>query len=196
MWRKGADIVDLNKKHERYPKKRFTEYFEALNIPVVAALQGFTLGGGLELALSCHYRVVAKNGAVGLPEVNIGLLPGGEGTQRLPRLMGAKAALDLMLSGAHVPAPAAGKVGVVDLVTDHKTLLADACAFALKMAQENPTLAGRKISQTPPPPADGLDFDKVRKQMAAKRPGQPAAQRIIDCVEAACKGPTFFSTLR
>jgi enoyl-CoA hydratase/carnithine racemase len=74
----GADVVDLNKKHARSPKRNFTEYFEALSVPVVAAIQGFALGGGMELSLSCHYRVIGATGAMGLPEVNIGLLPGGE----------------------------------------------------------------------------------------------------------------------
>ena len=143
----GADVVDLNKKHARSPKKNFTQYFEALNIPVVAAIRGFALGGGLELALSCHYRVISADGTVGLPEVNIGLLPGGEGTQRLPRLVGPKAAMDLMLSGEHVPAAAALKMKVVDAVVGPNDVLEQAVALALRMATENPGNKGRRISE-------------------------------------------------
>mmetsp|Transcript_14273 Transcript_14273/g.25577 ORF Transcript_14273/g.25577 Transcript_14273/m.25577 type:complete len:713 (+) Transcript_14273:116-2254(+) len=185
----GADVVDLNKKHARTPTKPFTQCFEPLNVPVVAAIQGFALGGGLELALSCHYRVIAKNGAVGLPEVNIGLLPGGEGTQRLPRVMGAKGAMDLMLSGGHAPAAAAKKLGVVDDIFEHAELIDKASAFALQMAKENPSNKGRKISEMPNPTAEPGLFDKARSQMKAKRRGQPAPLAIIDCVEAACSQP-------
>mmetsp|Transcript_21415 Transcript_21415/g.41998 ORF Transcript_21415/g.41998 Transcript_21415/m.41998 type:complete len:713 (-) Transcript_21415:56-2194(-) len=186
----GADIVDLNKKHQRYPRKGFMEYFEDLSVPVVAAIQGFTLGGGLELALGCHYRVMASNAMIGLPEVNIGLLPGGQGTQRLPRLIGAPAALDFMCSGAHVPAKKAKEWGVADEVVDAKSLVEDSVKFALEKAKSNPTNSGRKISEVtsiPGPKVDADFFKKMRKTYAAKRKGQTAPQRIIDCVEAATK---------
>ena len=88
--------------------------FEELEMPVVAAIHGYALGGGLEAALGCHYRVIDEDSAVGLPEVNIGLLPGGQGTQRLPRLIGCNAALELMTTGEHVPAPQALEWKVVD----------------------------------------------------------------------------------
>ena len=90
--------------------------FEEISVPVVAAIHGFALGGGLELALDCHYRVVAEDAKVGLPEVNIGFLPGGQGTQRLPRIMGCDDALKLMTSGEHVPSGQALEWGVVDAV--------------------------------------------------------------------------------
>ncbi|GBG27281.1 Peroxisomal bifunctional enzyme [Hondaea fermentalgiana] len=186
----GADIVDLNKKHDRYPRKGFMEYFEDLKVPVVAAIQGFTLGGGLELALGCHYRVMASNAMIGLPEVNIGLLPGGQGTQRLPRLIGAEAALDFMCSGAHVPSKKAAEWGVADKVVPAESLVEDAVAFALEKASSNPSNSGRKISevkQVPGKKVDAAFFNKMRKQYAAKRKGQTAPQRIIDCVEAATK---------
>ena len=84
---------------------------------------------------------------MGLPEVNIGLLPGGEGTQRLPRLVGPKAAMDLMLSGEHVPAAAALKMKVVDAVVGPNDVLEQAVALALRMATENPGNKGRRISE-------------------------------------------------
>lgn len=188
----GADVVDLNKKHDKTPTKPFMECFEDLPVPVVAAIQGFALGGGLELALGCHYRVIAGNGAVGLPEVNIGLLPGGQGTQRLPRLMGAGPALELMLSGAHVPAAKALATNVVDLVVPKGgDLLQTAVAFALDKAKSNPTNAGRNIRDMPPPTGDAAMFKQMRAKMAAKRRGQTAPLSIIACVEAACTSATL-----
>lgn len=185
----GADIQDLNKKHERYPKRSFVEVFEELDVPVVAALQGFTLGGGFELSLGCHYRVMAENGVVGLPEVNIGLLPGGQGTQRLPRLIGCEAALDLMLSGSHVPAQKALQWKVIDKVVKAKTLIEEAVEFALSKVAV--PIDNRRISTLPPPKADETLFRKLESTMKTKRRGQPAPLAIIDCVRAACKGPTF-----
>ena len=82
--------------------------------PVVAAIHGYALGGGLEIALACHYRIAVPSAKVGLPEVLIGILPGGGGTQRLPRLIGPKAALEMITSGRHVPAEEAQKLGIID----------------------------------------------------------------------------------
>src|SRR5579863_9742748 len=82
--------------------------------PVVAAIHGYALGGGLEIALACHYRVAVPSAKVGLPEVLIGILPGAGGTQRLPRLIGPKAAVDMITSGRHVPAEEAHKLGIID----------------------------------------------------------------------------------
>jgi len=182
----GADIPDLNKKHARNPKRPFMEYFEELNLPVVAAVQGFALGGGMELSLGCHYRVIADSGFLGLPEVNIGLLPGGQGTQRLPRLIGAKNALQLMLSGDHVTACQALEWKIVDKVCTHAALIETSKAFALEMAISNPGNKGRRISEQQPPSAAKSLFDDMKSQMAKSRRGQPAPQKIIQCVEAAC----------
>lgn len=185
----GADIQDLNRKHERNPKTPFMEVFEGLEVPVVAALQGFTLGGGFELSLGCHYRVIASNGVVGLPEVDIGLLPGGQGTQRLPRLIGVEAGLELLLSGKHVPAKRALEWKVVDKVVAPEELLAAAREFALSKVSEN--MASRRISNMPAPVAPEGVFERFTKQMQAKRKGQPAALAIIDCVKAACRESSF-----
>ena len=117
----GADFVGgLGKKSDKKKIKLARGKagmfgFEEIKVPVVAAIHGFALGGGFELALDCHYRVMASKAKLGLPEVNIGFLPGGQGTQRLPRLLATDDALGLMLSGAHVGAaqvhpPGAGAV--------------------------------------------------------------------------------------
>ncbi|NXV90867.1 ECHP enzyme, partial [Calonectris borealis] len=90
--------------------------------PVVAAIEGIALGGGLEVALGCHYRIAHVKAQMGLPEVTIGLLPGAEGTQRLPRLIGVPAALDIITTGRHIPATEALKLGLVDEVVEENTV--------------------------------------------------------------------------
>ncbi|NXA07913.1 ECHP enzyme, partial [Sapayoa aenigma] len=90
--------------------------------PVVAAIEGIALGGGLEVALGCHYRVAHVKARMGLPEVTLGLLPGAEGTQRLPRLLGVPAALDMITTGKHIPATEALKLGLVDEVVEENTV--------------------------------------------------------------------------
>ncbi|KFO91262.1 Peroxisomal bifunctional enzyme, partial [Buceros rhinoceros silvestris] len=90
--------------------------------PVVAAIEGVALGGGLEVALGCHYRIAHVKARMGLPEVTIGLLPGAEGTQRLPRLIGVPAALDMITTGRYIPATEALKLGLVDEVVEENTV--------------------------------------------------------------------------
>lgn len=122
----GPAVVDLGR------KKSDMLGFEGLNVPVVAAIHGYALGGGLEAALGCHYRVIDEESAVGLPEVNIGLLPGGQGTQRLPRLIGCEAALALMTTGEHESAAQALEWGVVDEIAPAGSdMLAAAKALAI-----------------------------------------------------------------
>src|SRR5579872_7426883 len=101
--------------------------------PVVAAVHGYALGGGLETALACHYRVAVPSAKVGLPEVLIGILPGAGGTQRLPRLIGPKAALEMITSGRHVPAEEAAKLGIIDEIAPEGQLKEAAVAFARKI---------------------------------------------------------------
>lgn len=192
----GADIAEFSdpNKPKRIPLGRVTTDmigFESIKVPVVAAIHGYALGGGLELALGCHYRVINSAASVGLPEVNIGLLPGGQGTQRLPRIMGADNALKMMTSGQHIPAKTALEWGIVDSVIPSGTDLLDgAIAFAKTKIGQPP----RRIYDMPPP--SPTDFAKWRKQMKRKRRGEPAPLAIIDCVEGACKGPAYKDGLK
>ena len=102
----GADIRGFGTNRPRLPLgERVYDMLDASEKPVIAAIHGYALGGGLEIAMACHYRMALPSAKVGLPEVLIGILPGGGGTQRLPRLIGAKAALDMIVTGRHVPAP-------------------------------------------------------------------------------------------
>jgi 3-hydroxyacyl-CoA dehydrogenase len=156
--------------------------------PVVAAIHGYALGGGLETALACHYRVAVPSAKVGLPEVLIGILPGAGGTQRLPRLIGPKAALEMITSGRHVPAEEAAKLGVIDEVVPEGKLKESAIAFARKIAGKTPLPvirnSGGKL-------AEGTQelFDNMRKSIARRARNQRAPYACIEAVEAACKLP-------
>ena len=126
----GADIAEFDQALLEPDLPDVINLVEASSKPVIAAINGFALGGGLELALGCHYRLASAKARVGLPEVLLGLLPGAGGTQRLPRLIGREAALDLVVTGAQISADQAAALGLVDRVCDEASLLDDAVAFA------------------------------------------------------------------
>ena len=131
----GADIKFLGQKKTEAGLTYRTIIDDSAK-PIVAAIHGYALGGGLETALACQYRVATKDAKVGLPEVLIGVLPGGNGTQRLPRLIGPKAALEMIVTGRHVPAPEAATLGILDDLADsNDTLLDTAVAYAEKIAR-------------------------------------------------------------
>ncbi|KAF1655172.1 Peroxisomal bifunctional enzyme, partial [Aptenodytes patagonicus] len=119
----GADIRGFSSpKRQGIALGPIISLIERSEKPVVAAIEGIALGGGLEVALGCHYRIAHVKAQMGLPEVTIGLLPGAEGTQRLPRLIGVPAALDIITTGRHIPATEALKLGLVDEVVEENTV--------------------------------------------------------------------------
>src|SRR6478672_13799001 len=122
---KGASLPDVQATMENAPK------------PVIAAIHGTALGGGLEVALCAHYRVAVPSARVGLPEVNIGLLPGAGGTQRLPRIVGVEKALEMMTTGRHVAAKECLAMGLVDQLADEGKLKETAIAFARDIVASN-----------------------------------------------------------
>ncbi|HYB34304.1 MAG TPA: 3-hydroxyacyl-CoA dehydrogenase NAD-binding domain-containing protein [Steroidobacteraceae bacterium] len=160
---------------------------EASSKPVVAAIDGVALGGGLELALACHWRVAGNGARVGLPEVKIGLVPGGGGTQRFTRLAGPQAALEAITSGAQLTAERARELGVVDVVA--ADALAGAIAHARQaVAQRWPLRLASELTEH----IRGVDrelFAAFRRKIEPKARGQLAPWRIIDAVEAACRRP-------
>src|SRR5438094_7802105 len=135
----GADIRQFGRGPSTPPTgRRPYDVLDDSAKPVIAAIHGYALGGGLEIALACHYRIAVPSAKVGLPEVQIGILPGAGGTQRLPRLIGPKAALDLITSGRHVPAADAEKLGIIDEVVPESGLRDAALAFARNIAAARP----------------------------------------------------------
>jgi len=185
----GADIRGFGKPRAT-PTKRTYDVLDQGKKPVVAAIHGYALGGGLENALACHYRVAVPSAKVGLPEVQIGILPGGGGTQRLPRLIGPKLALDMIVSGRHVPADEAKALGIIDAVVPGKDLLSEAIAFAKGIADKRPLPRVRDLTaKLAEAKADPGMFDAARKAYARKMRGQPAPEKCIQAVEAACTQP-------
>lgn len=176
----GADIKEFGKAPVEPFLPAVVAGIEACEKPVVAAIHGTALGGGFELAMACHYRFALDTAVVGLPEVNLGLLPGASGTQRLPRLIGAAAALDVMLSGKPVGANRALELGAIDRVTSDD-LLGGAIAFAKECVKSGP----RRVRDMQVPAVDPGLFAEVRKNIAAKSRGLLSPERIIRCVELA-----------
>ncbi len=162
-------------------------------IPVIAAIHGTALGGGLETALAAHYRVAVSSAKLGLPEVNLGLLPGGGGTQRLPRLTGVPKALEMMTSGRHIPSAEALESGLVDDVVDGDlAALRDAAvAFATKAVAENlPLLRVRDRNDKVAEATGNTElFATFRASIAKKSRGFLAPEYIIQCIEAAANLP-------
>jgi len=184
----GADIRQFGKSSAPPPTRRHYDVMDQSPKPVVAAIHGYALGGGLETALACHYRVAVPSAKVGLPEVLIGILPGAGGTQRLPRLIGPKLALEMITSGRHVPAEEAHKLGIVDEIAPEGKLKETAVAFARKIADKKPLPV---IRDSDGKLAEGTPelFDNMRKSIARRARNQRAPYACIEAVEAACKLP-------
>lgn len=174
----GADITEFGKPPAPPSLRDSYAAIERLEKPVVAVLHGTALGGGLELALSCHYRVIDPAGSVGLPEVTLGIIPGAGGTQRLPRLIGAAPALDMITSGRRVPAAEALRLGIVDAVTE-----GDRLDFALAFLRDRLDRPLPRLSEAPFPALDATALAEARAKVAAKSPGQIAPARAVDVAE-------------
>ena len=159
--------------------------------PVIAAIHGTALGGGLEVALCANYRVAVPSAKVGLPEVNLGLIPGAGGTQRLPRIVGAEKALEMVTSGVHVSAKDAAAMGLVDELVEEGKLREGAVAFARKVLAEGRPLKRVRDNDDKLAPARGHPeiFANFRKVNARKFRGFLAPEQNIRAVEAAVNLP-------
>jgi 3-hydroxyacyl-CoA dehydrogenase len=177
----GADISEFGKPPQAPYLPELINDIEASGKLVVAAMHGTALGGGFEVALGCHYRIAHESARVGLPEVKLGLLPGAGGTQRLPRLAGIPAALQLILDGAPIPAAAAAELGLIDRVVSGDLPTA-AHAYAQELVAEIATL--RRCSELRVASADEQVFAATRAAVARNARGQTAPLRIIECVQA------------
>jgi 3-hydroxyacyl-CoA dehydrogenase len=186
----GADIREFALPPQAPLLTDVCKRIEGSKKPVIAALHGAALGGGLEVAIAAHYRIAVSNAKLGLPEVLLGLLPGGGGTQRAPRLVGAAAALDIMLSGRHVGAAEALKLGLVDRLAQSDDTLAEGLAYTQELLASG---AGPRRSRD----AQGLaDVAASRAAIDAARAEQRKKNRllfsphlIVDAVEAALDKP-------
>jgi len=186
----GADIREFGQAPQAPALPAVVKRIEDSAKPVVAAIQGVALGGGLEVALAAHYRLALGSARLGLPEVLLGLLPGAGGTQRLPRLIGARAALELMLSGRHLNAREALDLGVVDRLAEGEDALAAGLAYARELVDSH---AGVRRTRDARALGDQHlqreQINAAREQLTHKAKGLLSPQNIIRAVEAALDRP-------
>ena len=183
----GADISEFGKEPKGPSLFEVQEFIEDSNKPVIAAIHGTALGGGLEVALTCHYRIAVPSAKCGLPEVNLGLLPGAGGTQRLPRVVGVEKALQMVTSGQHVSTKECQKIGLVDEISKEDNLRGDSISFAKKIVSENRPLIKISEMNDKVEAARGNEniFKDFRTSIARKSRGFLAPEYNIQCIEAA-----------
>jgi 3-hydroxyacyl-CoA dehydrogenase len=184
----GADIREFSAPRLKPDLPDVNDAQDRLSKPLVAAIGGFALGGGLELALACHYRIAMPRAQLGLPEVKLGILPGSGGTQRLPRIVPMADAVAMMTSGNSISAERAKELGLVDEIVTGD-LLEEALAFSKKLVQQG---KGPRVIRDMPPKIEGdvqAFFARVREQVAKESKGYPAPLEIVACAEAAATLP-------
>src|SRR5207244_7351946 len=163
----GADIREFGKPRAKPDLPDVNEFQDAMKKPLVAAIGGFALGGGLELALACHYRIAAPKAQLGLPEVKLGILPGSGGTQRLPRIVPVAKAIEMMTTGTPISSEQALQLGLVDEIVQMSNMSGDlldaAVVYANQLVAERKPLKRIRDMQAK---ADGISFAKVRDEVA------------------------------
>ena len=184
----GADITEFGKPPMEPGLPEVLSALENSSKPVIAAIHGTALGGGFEVALACHYRCAIASARVGLPEVKLGLLPGAGGTQRLPRVAGVKAALDIITSGNPVPAKKAHDMGLINEIIEGD-LLEGAIGYARDLVDSGAPLKRIRDINIDPATIEPGFFEQARKRANARARGQIAPDRIVSCLEAAVNLP-------
>jgi 3-hydroxyacyl-CoA dehydrogenase len=186
----GADITEFGKPPKEPGLHEVLGLIEGGSKPVVAAIHGTALGGGLEVALACHYRVGAKTARFGLPEVKLGLLPGAGGTQRLPRVVGVEKALSMIVSGDPIGAAEALKHGLIDEIVDGDLTAAGVALAEKVLAERRPLRKIRDLDdKTGAVRGKPEVFAEFRKSVARQTRGFRAPENCIKAVEAAVNLP-------
>ena len=185
----GADITEFGKPPKAPGLPEVLSAIENSKKPVIAAIHGTALGGGFEVSLACHYRCAIPSAKVGLPEVKLGLLPGAGGTQRVPRLAGVKAALDMITGGNPISAPKAQEMGLIDETFTAEDLENSAIAYARELRITGAPLKRVRDITIDPATLDNRFFDEARVRLAKRARGQIAQERIVSCLEAAVNLP-------
>ncbi|NYI23557.1 3-hydroxyacyl-CoA dehydrogenase [Sphingobium indicum] len=187
----GADISEFGKPFQAPDLSVVCRHIENSSKIIVAAIHGTALGGGLEVALCCHYRIAVPSARLGLPEVALGLLPGAGGTQRIPRLIGARKALEFITGGAPVSASAAREMGIVDEVADEGALVGSALEYVRKlMAGGAPLRRVRDLEDRIAADRQQPElFDEFRRSNARAFRGKDAPESIVKAIEAAVALP-------
>lgn len=186
----GADISEFGKPTDpsKANLRQLTEYMDTMTKPLVAAIHGPTMGGGLELAMACHYRIATPDAQLALPEVKLGLLPGAGGTQRLPRLIGAEQSLRMITSGDPIKAEKGAKLGLVDELAEGDLLQAG-IAYAEKIVANNKPLRRARDLTVNVPGGPDVFFSIARAEVAKAARGFPAPMKCLECVEDAARIP-------
>jgi 3-hydroxyacyl-CoA dehydrogenase len=185
----GADIREFDHEPQSPLLNDVLNAIEKCSKPVIAGMQGSVLGGGLELALACHYRLAASSAVFGMPEIRLGLLPGSGGTQRLPRLIGMAKSLEFILSGDPINCQTAQVLGIVDRVSDSADLTSDALAWANELLSPGRPLPSLRDRAVPGPALSPTFVAEQRTVASRKSPGVDAVEFIIECVGAAATLP-------
>ncbi len=178
----GADIREFGKPPQAPLLPDVINQLEACPKPLIAALHGTALGGGLEVALGCHYRVALAGTRVGLPEVKLGLLPGAGGTQRLPRLVGVERALEMITSGRFVEAEEALEAGIIDAISSAETPFEAGLAVAQAVLADNSM--ARVTGQLPAPAANPQAISAMLERLHQDAAELFSPFRIVEAVEA------------
>lgn len=194
----GADVNDFNNELPA-GARTIRDVIRAVELsikPHIAAIDGVALGGGLELALACDYRIATPRSKLGLPEIKLGLLPGAGGTQRLPRLIGARAALEFMLKGSAVPAARVLELGILDEIVEGNVV-----ERAISLAKEIPPkrrISALEATIAPDVPMQAAPFvvAQAHKMVPPEENGGFAAHKLIDAVQAAVELPFAFGIAR
>lgn len=185
----GADITEFGKPPASPTLHDVLTAVEQSQKPIIAALHGTALGGGLELALACHYRCALSTTKIGLPEIKLGLIPGAGGTQRTPRLAGAEAALELILNGEPIGAGKAAAMHLIDKIIEGDDLLDGAVYFAREIISTNAPLKLVRNIKIDPASVPPQLFDNYRRKLEKNARGQIAPQHALTCIEAAVNLP-------
>ena len=184
----GADIREFGGTRLKPDLPDVNDQQDSMKKPLVAAIGGFALGGGLELALACHFRVALPRSQVGLPEVKLGILPGSGGTQRLPRIIPMAEAVRLMTTGAMLPVEKAKEYGLIDEIVQGD-LLEGALSFTRKILESKAPLRRIRDQKAKLDGDPKAFFAQVREQVAKESKGYPAPLEIVACAEAAATLP-------
>ena len=182
----GADIREFGAPMKAPHLGEVVPQLENAKKPLVAAIHGTALGGGLEVALACHFRVAVPSARLGLPEVKLGILPGAGGTQRLPRVIGVEAALTMITEGNDIPATKAKAIGLVDALIEGD-LLAGAIAFTEKLIADGTPI--RRTGELTAKVDNPAIFDETKAALAKKQRGFLAPQKCVDAVKLAVDYP-------
>ena len=182
----GADIREFGRPLEPPLLNELVNDLEASTKPFIAAIHGTALGGGLEVALACHFRVAIASARFGLPEVKLGILPGAGGTQRLPRLIGVEPALQMITDGNDIPAAKAKSIGLIDEIVEGD-LLAGAIAFTETLLAEGRPI--RRVGEMTAKVENPAIFDETKAALAKKQRGFLAPQACVDAVKLATEYP-------